>query len=103
MQLVRHCQEFADLLNIRIFKQVSIFLRELSNDNQFIKSLDFTDFNQIVENEEILPITPDNVDFAWNLVEIHFNAITEKEGQIGVFARLSLYLGKIAQIMGTNG
>ena len=39
MQLARNCQEFAHIINARILKQMSIFLRELSNDNSFVKSL----------------------------------------------------------------
>ena len=49
MQLVQNCQSFADILNVRIFKQVSIFLRELSNDNEYIKSLPLDDISALVE------------------------------------------------------
>ena len=73
MMLVRNCHNFADVLNIRIFKRISVFLRELSNDNEFMKNLDMSEFGQIVENEELLPVTEDNVDFVWNLLEFHFN------------------------------
>ena len=73
MRLVSNCHNFADVLNIRIFKQISVFLRELSNDNEFIKNLDMSEFGQVVENEEFLPVTEDNVDFVWNLLEFHFN------------------------------
>jgi hypothetical protein len=50
MMLVRNCHNFADVLNTRIFKQISVFLRELSNDNEFIKKLDMSEFAPIVEN-----------------------------------------------------
>lgn len=38
-----------------------------------MKNLDMSEFGQIVENEELLPVTEDNVDFVWNLLEFHFN------------------------------
>lgn len=92
---MRNCQDFGDILTARVFKQVSVFLRELSNDNEYTKSLDLADFSAIVENAEILPVTLDNVDFIWNIAEFYFNVITEKEGSIGVFSKLPLYIGKI--------
>ena len=100
MQLVRHCQDFGDILNARIFKQISVFLRELSNDNEYVKALNVKSFLPIVENPEILTVNPENVDFYWNLLEFHFNTVVEKEGQIGVFARLEFYLSKVAELLG---
>lgn len=96
MTLTRNCHEFADVLNIRIFKQISVFLRELSNDNEYMKSVDLSAFAPIVENEEILPVTPDNVDFFWNLFEFHFNVTVQKEGSIGIFSRLDFYASKMS-------
>ena len=102
--MIRNCQEFAGILNVRIFKQISTFLRELSNDNQYIKSLNLAEnFAPIVENPELLTITTENVDFYWNLLEFHFNVIIEKEGQVGVFARLNFYAEKIVQLLGGPG
>ena len=75
MQLARNCQDFAHILNPRILKQMSIFLRELSNDNQYVKNLSLETFVPIVESAEILTVTPDNVDFYWNLLEFHFNCV----------------------------
>ena len=80
MQLVRHCQDFGDILNARIFKQISVFLRELSNDNEYVKALNVESFIPIVENSELLTVNPENVDFYWNLLEFHFNVVVEKEG-----------------------
>ena len=91
MKLVRNCADFAVLLNARVFKQVSIFLRELSNDNEFIKTLNITDFAPIVEDASLLPINAENIDFVSNLLEFHFNLVTQKEGQIGVLSRLPFY------------
>lgn len=79
---------------------MSIFLREMSNDNQYVKALSMEEFSAIVENEDIFTVTPDNLDFYWNLLEFHFNVITEKEGSIGVFARLDFYLSKISNLLG---
>ena len=79
---------------------MSTFLRELSNDNQFVKDLSMETFSPIVESADVLAITPDNVDFYWNLLEFHFNVITEKEGSIGVFARLNFYLSKVSTLLG---
>ena len=79
---------------------MSIFLRELSNDNQYVKALNMETFSPIVESEEIFTVTPDNLDFYWNLLEFHFNVITEKEGSVGVFSRLEFYLGKISNLFG---
>ena len=80
MQLAKNCADFGDVLNGRILKQVSTFLRELSNDNEYVKGLQMDQFSPIIEDESILPVTPENVDFYWNLLEFHFNVITEKEG-----------------------
>ena len=96
MQLTRNCSVFGDVLNGRIMKQVSTFLRELSNDNEYIKGLNIEDFSPIVEDESVLPVNPENVDFYWNLLEFHFNVITEKEGQVGIYTRLSFYMSKIS-------
>ena len=103
MSLVRNCQEFGDLLNARIFKQMSIFLRELSNDNEYAKGLSLETFAPIVENPELLACNAENLDFYMNLVEFHFNVIVEKEGQVGVFSRLDFYLAKIGQVLGPAG
>ena len=83
--LIRNCQSFAETLNVRIFKQVSIFLRELSNDNEYIKGIKLDDINVLIEGSDALQVTADNIDFFWNLVEFQFNVITQKEGQVGVF------------------
>ena len=32
-------EEFSPILNVRIFKQIAIFLREITNDNGFAKCL----------------------------------------------------------------
>ena len=104
IHLIRKCKEFAGILNVRIFKQISTFLRELSNDNQYIKSLNLAEnFAPIVENPELLTITAENVDFYWNLLEFHFNVVIEKEGQVGVFARLNFYAEKMVQLLGGPG
>ena len=99
MSLARNCQDFAELLNGRILKQMSIFLRELSNDNQYVKGLDLTTFSAIVESPDVFTVTEENVDFYWNLLEFHFNVITEKEGSVGVFSRLNFYLSKIGELL----
>jgi len=80
MHLVRNCQEFAGILTPRIFKQISVFLRELSNDNEYVKGLNLAEFAPIVENPALLTVTDQNVDFYWNLIEFHFNYIIQKEG-----------------------
>mmetsp|Transcript_4086 Transcript_4086/g.5420 ORF Transcript_4086/g.5420 Transcript_4086/m.5420 type:complete len:112 (+) Transcript_4086:321-656(+) len=95
----------ADTLNVRIFKQVSIFLRELSNDNEYVKTLDLNDIASLVENMDSadsalsgFQLTVENIDFYWNLVELHFNVIAQKEGSIGVFSRLPLFLAKLRSL-----
>ena len=100
MQLARNCQDFTHIINARILKQMSVFLRELSNDNSFVKALELDSFAPIVENAEVFTVTPDNVDFYWNLLEFHFNCAMEREGSIGVYTRLDFYLGKIGQLFG---
>ena len=81
---------------------MSVFLRELSNDNSFVKALTLDNFAPIVESSEILTVTPDNVDFFWNLLEFHFNCVLEREGSIGVFTRLDFYLGRFGQLLGQS-
>ena len=56
-----------------------------------------------MESSDVFTVTPDNVDFYWNLLEFHFNVITEKEGSVGVFARLDFYLSKIGDLLGGPG
>ena len=106
MQLVQNCQSFSDILNVRIFKQVSIFLRELSNDNEYIKALPLDEISVLVEGTAeagaALQVTEENVDFYWNLVELHFNVISQKEGSIGVFTRLPFYVGKLREVLGAQ-
>ena len=75
-------------------------MRELSNDNEYIKQLSIEDFIPIVEDPTILPINEENVDFFANLLEFHFNAVTQKEGSVGVLSRLEFYSQKIQVILG---
>jgi len=79
---------------------VSVFLRELSNDNEYIKGLDLDEIAPLIENAGALQVTAENIDFYWNLIEFHFNVITQKEGSVGVFARLDFYIGKVRELMG---
>ena len=53
-----------------------------------------------MENAEAFAVTPDNVDFYWNLLEFHFNCAVEHEGSIGIYTRLGFYLDKIGQLLG---
>ena len=100
MNLVRNCADFISLLNARVFKQISVFLRELSNDNEYIKSLAIDNFAPIVEEPSILPMNADNIDFVANLIEFHFNITVQKEGNIGILSRLPFYAQKLQQILG---
>lgn len=102
IQLARNCQEFADILNARILKQMSVFLRELSNDNSYVKALSLENFSELVENADVFTVNDENVDFYWNLLEFHFNVTMEKEGSVGVFARLDFYLGKINSLLSAS-
>ena len=79
---------------------MSVFLRELSNDNEYIKGLDLDEIAPLIENAGALQVTAENIDFYWNLIEFHFNVITQKEGSVGVFARLDFYIGKVRELMG---
>ena len=47
-------------------------------------------------------MTPENVDFYWNLIEFHFNVISQKEGSVGIFSRLEFYVPKIHVLLGAE-
>jgi len=66
VQLATSQKEFyAPILNNRIFIQIAIFLREMSNDNNFAKGLYSEDLNTHINT--IKP-TLENIDFYWNLL-----------------------------------
>ena len=49
-----------------------------------------------------IPMTADNVDFYWSMLELHFNVVRQREGSAGVQQRLSFYVGKIQELMASN-
>ena len=68
---------FASVVNAKIFRQCSIFLKELTNDNTFSKVLFSDEFDQFMLGKlpSSLQVTQENVDFYWNLLELHFNIV----------------------------
>jgi hypothetical protein len=77
---------FASVVNAKIFRQCSIFLKELTNDNTFSKVLFSDEFDQFMLGKlpSSLQVTQENVDFYWNLLELHFNIVLQKEGVAGI-------------------
>jgi hypothetical protein len=76
-------QALAPILTTRIFKQVAVFLREMSNDNSFAKCHWDENLTAHIQSQ---PITVENVDFHWNLVLFHMNVVFQKKGITGVHA-----------------
>lgn len=58
-------QNYNTVLNARIFKQISIFLREMSNDNTYAKDLYSEDLNTYMNQ---LTNNTETIDFYWNLL-----------------------------------
>ena len=83
VRLVTNCDMFASVINVRILKQCSVFLKELTNDNAYAKDLLTAELDSYILEEKITA-TADNIDFYWNLVEFHFNIVLAKEGVVGV-------------------
>jgi hypothetical protein len=83
IRLVTNCEMFASVVNVRILKQCSVFLKELTNDNAYARDLLTAELDSHILEEKIAA-TADNIDFYWNLVEFHFNVVLAKEGNIGV-------------------
>ena len=77
VKLAINCQHLGQILTIKILRQLSIFLRELSNDNEYSKSLLSDEFDSFLK---AFPVSEENVDFYWNLLEFHFNLVYQKEG-----------------------
>ena len=73
VKLSVNCANYSDVFNVAIFKRCSSFLRELSNDNQYIKDIDLTDLTTFLSTG--FKVLPENIDFYWNLVEFHFNVV----------------------------
>lgn len=95
---------FASVISARIFRQCSIFLKELTNDNTYAKVLHSEEFNIFIQGtaSSSLQVNPDNVDFYWNLLELHFNVILQKEGLVGIQQRFSFYKSKIEELLVSN-
>ena len=77
VRLALNCAVLGDILTVKIFKQLSLFLRELSNDNDFVKGLVNEEFDAFLK---AFSVTDENQDFYWNLLEFHFNVALQKEG-----------------------
>jgi hypothetical protein len=58
-----------EVVNGKILKRASHFLRELSNDNQYCKG----SLPQLTEFINSHALTCDNSDFFWNMVEFWLN------------------------------
>ena len=72
MKLAINCQHLGSILTVKIFRQLSIFLRELSNDNEYSKKLLSDEFDGFLK---AFPVSEENTDFYWNLLEFHFNVV----------------------------
>ena len=75
VRLAINCQHLGSILTIKNFRQLSIFLRELSNDNEYCKSLLSDEFDAFLK---AFPVNEENADFYWNLLEFHFNCVQQK-------------------------
>jgi len=71
-----------------VFKQASLFLKELSNDNTYIKCLHSEDLDKALVG---FAPTEHNSDFYWNIYEFYFNVVMEKEGVVGIQNRWQFY------------
>lgn len=96
VRLALNCAALGDILTVKIFKQLSLFLRELSNDNDFVKGLVNEEFDAFLK---AFPVTDENQDFYWNLLEFHFNVALQKEGQIGIQQRMQFYFGQFNSML----
>lgn len=74
-------------------------MKELSNDNAYIKCVDLTSLTSFLAS---MTITNENIDFYWNLLEFHFNVTLQKEGSAGIFSKSDSYLGKIRELLGES-
>ena len=72
IRLAINCHQLGHILTIKIFKQLSTFLRQLSNDNEFSKNLLTPEFDTFLKG---FTVTDENIDFFWNLLEFHFNVV----------------------------
>ena len=96
VRLALNCAALGNILTVKIFKQLSLFLRELSNDNDFVKGLVNEEFDAFLK---AFPVTDENQDFYWNLLEFHFNVALQKEGQIGIQQRMQFYFGQFDSML----
>lgn len=74
VRLILQCDQFASLLNVRIFRRASSFLKELSNDNQYCAQLYSSELSTFVAN---FSINIENVDFYWCVLEFWLNTAVE--------------------------
>ena len=65
-------QNYNGILNARIFKQIAIFLREMSNDNTHAKDLYSEELNNFMNK---LTNNAETIDFYWNLLQFHMNVV----------------------------
>jgi hypothetical protein len=104
LRLVTNGPSFQSIVNAKIFKQCSAFLKELTNDNQYAGVLFSKDFDAFMlgTSPTSIPMTADNVDFYWSMLELHFNVVRQREGSAGVQQRLKFYVGRIQELMASN-
>ena len=98
VKLVLECDSFAPLMTIGIFRSASAFLKELSNDNKYTAGLWSPHLQQFVQ---AFPVSPENVDFFWSVVEFWLNVTYES----GNFSAATLQLlahrsGELQQMFG---
>ena len=95
---------FQTIVNTKIFKQCSAFLKELTNDNQYAGVLFSHEFDAFMMgvSPTSIPMTSDNIDFYWSMLELHFNVVSQREGAAGVQQRLKFLVTKIESLMVTN-
>lgn len=86
LRLVLNGPSFASVVNSKIFRQCSTFLKELTNDNPYASSLFSAELDSFMLGTSPTSISPtaDNIDFYWNLLELHFNIVFQREGSAGV-------------------
>ena len=74
VRLVVECEAFAPLMTIGVFRSASAFLKELSNDNKYAAGLWSPQLQHFVQ---AFPVSPENVDFFWSVVEFWLNVTYE--------------------------
>jgi len=76
LKLIVQSDQFAPILNPRIFRRASIFLKELSNDNHYTQCLYSEELTTFIG---AFVINKENIDFYWSVVEFWLNVSLESK------------------------